>query len=102
MTQITGQSGCLILKDSKVEFKNWNIYADSGRLTKWDGSFEIRRFDYLNKVFNLHGEINAEFYGDENYYGKIIITDAPINFSDDFIIAYFTMADGEPKKKPQK
>jgi hypothetical protein len=85
MTQITGPSGRLNLKDSVIEFGNWNIYENivgqnEPGLNDWSGSFESQKSDF-GVVFSLLGEqINADFYGDVNYNGNIIINDGITDF----------------------
>lgn len=62
------------MKDSYVEFGNWTIYIpNTSGLKEWRGNFEIRKSDYLMKVMNSD-DLTAEFYGDENYNGKIILS----------------------------
>jgi hypothetical protein len=85
MARIIGQSGRLNLRDSYVIFEHWNINANIVRLNEpsqssWLGSFEILKSDYFSKVFNSIDEpLNADFYGDENCYGKIIIVDTTVS-----------------------
>jgi hypothetical protein len=91
MSQITGQSGRFALNDSYLKFENWNIYANIVELNEpsqsyWSGSFEIQKSDFI-KVFPLVGEqIGADFYGNENYSGKIIINQ--VHSNDPFIIDF--------------
>jgi hypothetical protein len=91
MGQITGQSGRLNLRDSYVKFGDWNIYANivglnERGLSDWSGSFEIQKSDYFSKIFNSVGELNADFYGEENYNGKIIIIDDSVSSNDGPVI----------------
>jgi hypothetical protein len=85
MTLITGTSGRLNLKDSVVKFGNWSINAKIKGQSEpdnndWSGSFESQKSDF-GKVFSLLGEqINADFYGDVNYNGNIIINDGITDF----------------------
>lgn len=101
MTLITGQSGHLNLKDSVVEFGNWNIFTEIKKgLPEWGGNFEIQESDYGLFFNSLWGseQINAEFCGDVNYKGKITINEPPI-LTDYPIIVHFICA-GELKKTP--
>jgi hypothetical protein len=102
MAKITGQSGRLNLKDSSVMLGNWNIFANIVGLNEpgqsdWSGSFEIQKSDYFSKLFNSVGELNADFYGDENYNGKIIIIDDSVSSYDDPVIVGFRVTDGLKK-----
>lgn len=99
MTMITGQSGRLNLKDSNVEFRNWTIYVpNTSGLKEWMGDFEIQKSDYLMRVMNSVDELNAEFYGDENYNGKIIIGYSEVSSDDGPVISIdFSGASGLKK-----
>jgi len=81
MSRIAGQSGRLTLKDSYVEFENWNIDES---VAPWSGSFRIRDSD-CGKVlaFYVSGQkIKAEFHeGNLKHSGEITIDGGPFNFS---------------------
>ena len=78
---LSGQSGRLNLKDFVVEFGNWNINTniERGRPTR-SGNFEIQESDRGVLFNDLMGKtINADFYGNENYNGEIIIKKLPFD-----------------------
>ena len=97
MAQIIGQSGRLTLNDSYIKFENWNIYANNVGLKEWFGSFEIQKSDFFRVFSLLAQQVNADFYGNENYNGEIIIDETPFGPSDDPVVVYF-MVTGELTK----
>jgi hypothetical protein len=89
MAQIIGQSGRLTLNDSYIKFENWNIYVNNVGLIEWSGNFEIQKSDFF-RVFPLVAQqVNADFYGNKNYNGEIIINGAPCSPSDDPVVVHF-------------
>ena len=99
MTRIEGESGCLTLDDSYIEFGNWSIDANLPNKpdqNNWSGNFRIQESDY-RKVLALwvsNQQIKAEFHENKlKHSGKITIVfprDVQINSSPSNIIVHFS------------